>query len=292
MATEEQTTIFDFRNIDFKDVSVECKANKNSGKVFGKVELKEEPIRVHTPWVRTPSALTKQTTFGLNYFLSLSLHTPNIDERLKEQNGEMLTEFTQFVENCDQVGFDVAKKNWESWFGEACPNDEVLKTFVKSIHVPEEGEFPAKFQLKMTKRIDEEGNFKGKVFEQSYDKENDKFTDGIEEVSISDVKPHARVRLQLLLKSFYVWTNKEDSSKTRLGLNWEVEQVLFYNPYDTTLEAEEEIFTKCTFAGGLSLDSTYNNTANKRDRVVIVENENIVDEPSNLNPSKKAKIEV
>lgn len=283
--------VLDFRKIDLNDVMLECKANKVTGKVFGKMELNEKPIRVHTPWMRTPSALSKQTNFGVDYFLSLSLHPPNIDESLKEQNGEMLEEFTQFVDKTYEPLVNLAEKEWENWFGETI-DKEVLSTLVKSIHTPSDGEFPAKIQLKLTKRIDEEGNFKGKVYEQSYDKEADKFTEGIEEKSISEMKPHARVRLQLLLKSVYVWKNKEDPSKTRLGLNWSVEQILFYNPYDTTVEAEEEVFTSCTFGKGLSFDSTYNNTASKRDRVVVVvENageEIVEDEPTSA--SKRVKV--
>lgn len=285
-------TIIDFRDIEIDSIQAEHKANKKTGRVFGTFATSDkQQIHTQTPWLRTPGALTSQTNFGLDYFLACSLIAPNIDESVKSDNDEMVQDFENFVRGCENKLVQVAKENWKNWFGVEL-SESVLEELVKSLIVPEQDGYPAKYNFKMTKHINSNGEFKGLVFQQPYDKESNEFLDEeFEQASITDMKKHARVRLQLCLKNFYVWVNEEDPSKTRLGLNWVVEQIVFYNPYDTEVDTEESVYTTCTFSNNLKRTTPTQGGVNKRTRMVIVENTNETDANADEEtPMKKVKV--
>lgn len=92
------------------------------------------------------------------------------------------------------------------------------------------------------------------LVEQDFDHENKKFkfitndqgkqTLKFEPSSISNISKHAQVRLQLLGAAYFVF-DLEDPMKSKCGIKWTFEQIMYINsPY---AQPKEMLFTSCNF---------------------------------------------
>jgi hypothetical protein len=200
------------------------------------------------PWLRTTSGyIERDSDFGPQSFIQLSMYPVS---EASENNTNLTNQFQEFVEKTvDQTVFNIVKQNWNEWVGAPLPDDDSLKDCQTSIIQPERDGYPACYKLNM-KDMMNKGKYKGTLFMQTFNNDTKKVSNDYKlSTDIHEIKNHARTRLELSVKSFYLSIKEDanDSTKqvVRFGANWSVRKILFYNVSDST--TNEEISKAFTF---------------------------------------------
>lgn len=250
----------DFRKVNFEELEYSTNHTNNASYIIGTITLGNKLLTVQTPWLRCNTGYTiMDSKFGKTHLLQCS--TLPVQEG-SDKNTQMTGEFKNFIENMDSKLLEIVKSNWNKWTGEAeeAPNDYVLKDYQTSVLQDENPPYPESFRFKITKEmLDTSGNFVGGVFEQSYDHDAGKLGREVKQSNLNNLRKHARTRIQLMLKSFYVSVTNSNTplgmQKTvRFGANWMVQKVLFYNVLSTM--ADETTLKTFSF-GDIEVEETF-----------------------------------
>ena len=253
----------------------------NDGYWIGNVKYNNKHFVTQGPWLRTTSGWTSQDSqfgTGKNYSLSFSMYP--IQEGTPA-NTAMVEDFRKFIDATDDDLIEYVKENWETFMpDEELPNDETLREFLTTIVQEERPPYPECYKFKMNDMV-EKDNFIGGVFEQTYDADNEKLLPGHKQSKIENVRKHARVRFQVVLKSFYISVYDEEVlgetiKKIRFGNNWMVQKILFYNVLGTL--TDETTLKSFTF-GDINVDESYSpDTTDGGAKVKVVEKRQRVDD--------------
>lgn len=223
------------------------------------VKYNKKHLTTQSPWLRSTSGWTVQDSqYGKNYNISFSTLPP---QEQSESNSKMVEDFKGFNEEVNQAILNIVKENWDTFMpGQECPNDEVLKESLTSVIRPEQPPYPERYQYRLNDMV-ENDKFIGGVFEQTYNPDTQKVESGIKSgVHIENIRKHARVRLQIVLKGFYISVKDtevlgETIKQIRFGANWMVQKLLFYNVLGAL--TEEETLKSFTF-GDINVAEGYN----------------------------------
>jgi hypothetical protein len=262
---KKEVSHIDFWKTSPENFSHKMNPSKNKGYRIGTLTYTDDKLVIQdqkclvtqAPWLRTSSGfIERDTDFGLQSFIQLSMYPVSEGS---DQNTNLTSEFYNFVENTvDQTVFNIVKANWTEWVGGQVPSDEILKEFQTSIIQPERDGYPACYKLNL-KDMMSKGAYKGTMFVQTLNNDTKKVsTDYTITTDIHELKNHARTRLELAVKTFYLSVKEDanDSAKQviRFGANWSVRKILFYNVLDST--TNEEVSKTFTF-GNLETNESF-----------------------------------
>lgn len=233
-------------------------------------KFKNSYLTTQTPWLRSTSGYVAQDSpFGKTYSLSFSVLAP---QEQSNENTAMVAAYKQFNEDLNEHLIQIVKDNWETFMpGQELPNDASLKESLTSIIREEQPPYPERFQFRLNDMV-EHDKFIGGVFEQTFDPNTQKLLPDVKQnASIESIRKHARVRMQIVLKGFYVSVKEteemgEKFMKLKFGSNWMVQKILFYNVLGTL--TDEETLKSFTF-GDISVNETYSPDPEVTDNVKV-----------------------
>jgi len=256
----QQPDYCEFWKVNWDHLRAEKASPPKNGYRVGKfsyASVKDGNLVTQTPWLRTTSGwvVNHNALFGPSYLMSLSMY-PTDSKENGARNVELTTEFQPFIERVNDVVLEIVKENWEEWVGTDVPSDAVLREYQTSVIHPERDGYPASYKFNFKDMVHQE-EYDGAVFEQTFNIKLGKPGRSAKESKISRIRKNARVRYEILLKSFYFsFTEDPDTrdQRIRFGANWMVQKVLFYNVLSTITDPEA---LKSNTFGDIETNETY-----------------------------------
>ena len=238
---------------------------------YGPVTYKDSPLRLRTPYMRTPRGLVSSEFDGKpEYYFELSLVPSDLFDTCLSSNAQNVQNIGDFVSSLEHSYFLHILENIEDFVpaneneiesdgdSNCAPNEEVLKRWQNSLIKESQDGYPPKFNFRMTNEIDKEtGEYNGGVvIHQDFDFTDKKFVFEVNDngkkvikttpnKSIKDIGKHFQVRFQLLAERRYFEYNKDAPSRSRFGIKWKVEQILYIE--SPGVQSKEIVFTSCNF---------------------------------------------
>jgi hypothetical protein len=232
-------------------------ASGTSLRIFGKIEYENGPLRVQTPFLRTQRGLVT-SEFGdkTEYYMELSLLPPNDLNSHLPVNAPFVGKFIEFFEGVENAHCVSVAKNLGKWLKDGTEINEAVAVAMQNSQIKRSDDgYPPKFNFRLTTQIDDEGKFTGgQVKQQAFDLEADKICTlpgetEPKDVTIHDIEKQARLRIQMVAQSWYLFYDSTDPGKCKFGIKWSFEHILFYNsPHlDASIKTQESVFTSFGF---------------------------------------------
>ena len=330
MAQKTPPQVFDFNTVSVDKVQFQMKKKsdiksdaKSEVSCYGPVLYQQKPLRIQTPYMRTPRGLIESDFKGkTEYYFELSLLPSDFFENCLPKNSQNVSNIRDFIttfecanrqyllENYDvfvapEPKGDVADNENEAHSDVSMDLSESLGKWQRSLIKESTDGYPAKFNFRMTKEIKDGEYAAGVVLEQEFNHEDKNFTfkkikidtaNGESQTknviktelsTIAKIKKHAQVRFQLLAEQCYFIYDRKEPENSSFGVKWAIEQILFIN----SSEQKEPIFTSCNFEDIEQLDTEPETKFNPMLSVFSVEGEsNPMNNTESLNVGTKRKL--
>lgn len=203
----------------------------------GAVTYDGHPLRIRTPYMRTPRGLVESEFNGkTEHYFELSLLPSDLFDDCFPKNSQNVDNIRNFVSSLEHSQLLHLLENSEDFIPPQNEGDnqedldiateDMLKCWQNSLIKESNDGYPAKFNFRMTNEINDEGEYLGGVvIKQDFDFTDKKFVfetnNGKKTIktssdhSIKEIGKHFQVRFQLLAEQCYFIYNKETPSESR-----------------------------------------------------------------------------